>query len=75
MAKRALLRPKSVVKPNPFALMSVIKAKSQRRSNDLGVHVTPEMVDETVVRAVDGRQVHWFVTDRDAAIATQVDAT
>lgn len=41
----------------------------------LGVHVTPEMVAQTVVQAVDGRRVHWFVTDRDAAIATQVDAT
>ena len=41
----------------------------------LGINVTPEMVAETVLRAVNGRQVHWFVTEGDAAIGSQVDAT
>jgi len=41
----------------------------------LGVHVTPDMVAKTVLQAVHGRQVHWFVTENDAAIGSQVDAT
>lgn len=28
----------------------------------------------TVLKAVDGRQVHWFVTPEDADVATQVDS-
>ena len=41
----------------------------------LGVHVTPEMVAQTALQAAQGRQVHWFVTENDAAIGSQVDAT
>jgi NADP-dependent 3-hydroxy acid dehydrogenase YdfG len=41
----------------------------------LGVRVTPDMVAQTVLQAVNGRQVHWFVTENDATIGHQVDAT
>ena len=39
----------------------------------LGVNVTPETVAEAVWSAVRGRQVHWFATPADAAVAAQVD--
>lgn len=40
-----------------------------------GIHVTPEMVAETVWNAVLGRQVHWFVTEADRKAADFVEAT
>ncbi len=53
----------------------VLDAASKAKSVDLlGVNVTPEQVAETVLKAVDGRQVHWFVTPEDAGVATQVDS-
>ena len=41
----------------------------------LGINVTPEQVAQTVFEATGERRVHWFVTDADAAVAAQVDAT
>jgi short-subunit dehydrogenase len=55
--------------------MVVSAAHTAKSVEILGVHVTPEMVAQAVLRAVGGRQVHWFVTEHDAAIGTQVDAT
>ncbi|MCD2175775.1 SDR family NAD(P)-dependent oxidoreductase [Rhizobium sp. C4] len=53
----------------------VLEAASKAKSVDiLGVNVTPDQVAETVLKAVDGRQVHWFVTPEDAGVATQVDS-
>lgn len=40
-----------------------------------GVHVTPEMVAETVYAATEGRQVHWFVRDEDREAQAVFDAT
>ena len=39
----------------------------------LGVNVTPQVVAETVWNSVQGRQVHWFATPADAAVAAKVD--
>lgn len=53
----------------------VLEAASKAKSVDiLGVNVTPDQVADTVLKAVDGRQVHWFVTPEDAGVATQVDS-
>jgi len=50
-------------------------AKDKAKSVELlGVNVTPQVVAETVWNAVQGRQVHWFATPADAAVAAQVDA-
>ena len=57
---------------SPMVVSAIHTAKSVEI---LGVHVTPEMVAQTVLQAVDGHQVHWFVTENDATIASQVDAT
>ena len=40
----------------------------------LGVNVTPEQVADTVWKAANGRQVHWFVTEADFGVAQQVDS-
>jgi NAD(P)-dependent dehydrogenase (short-subunit alcohol dehydrogenase family) len=36
----------------------------------LGVNVTPQQVAETVDKAVNGKQVHWLVTEGDEQFAT-----
>ena len=54
----------------------VLAAQAQARSVDLlGVNVQPSQVAETVFKAANGRQVHWFVTEGDQSFATLVDAT
>lgn len=40
-----------------------------------GVHVTPQMVAETVQQALSARQVHWFVRPDDAEAQALFDAT
>ncbi len=54
----------------------VLEASTRAKSVELlGVNVTPDEVAETVLKAVTGRQVHWFVTPGDAGVAAKVDAT
>lgn len=54
----------------------VLAAQERAKSVDiLGVNVAPEQVAQTVWKAVHDRQVHWFVTPEDAAVAAQVDVT
>ena len=54
----------------------VLAAETQAKSvGILGVNVQPTQVAETVYAAATGRQVHWFVTEADRDVATQVDAT
>lgn len=54
----------------------VLDAERKAKSVDiLGVSVLPRQVADTVYAAAAGRQVHWFVTDADSAIAAQIDAT
>ncbi len=48
------------------------KAKSVELA---GIHVTPQMVSETVFQAVGQRQVHWFVREEDRAASDHFDAT
>lgn len=55
----------------PMVIEAATKAKSVEL---LGVNVTPDQVAETVMKAVEGRQVHWFVTPGDQGVATSVDA-
>lgn len=40
-----------------------------------GINVTPQMVAASVWEAVAGRQVHWFVTERDRKAADYLDAS
>lgn len=43
-------------------------SKAEHRAKSIetrGIHVTPEMVADTVFKAAKGRQVHWFVRDED----------
>ena len=50
-------------------------AASKAKSVEInGVNVEPKAVAETVWIAAHGRQVHWFVTERDAGMAAHVDA-
>lgn len=56
----------------PMVLAPRQKAKSV---DILGVNVTPLQVANTVYSAATGRQVHWFVTEADAAVAAQIDST
>jgi short-subunit dehydrogenase len=50
-------------------------AASRAKSVEIaGVNVLPEMVAETVWSAVQGKQVHWFVSPGDADLAKQIDA-
>lgn len=52
------------------------EAESTAKSVEIvGVHVTPEMVAETVKQAVSGRQLHWFVREDDRDAADIFDAT
>ena len=54
----------------------VLSAASKAKSVDiLGVNVTPSQVADTAFAAATGRKVHWFVTDADAAVASQIDET
>lgn len=54
----------------------VLDASSKAKSVDiLGVNVGPAQVADTVYAAATGRKVHWFVTDADSAVATQIDET
>lgn len=53
----------------------VMEADRQARSvGILGVNIVPEQVAQTVWDAVHGQRVHWYVTEADAGVATQVDA-
>lgn len=56
----------------PMVLDPEQKAKSV---DILGVNVTPGQVADTVYSAATGRQVHWFVTEADSAVAAQIDGT
>ena len=56
----------------PMVEAAASKAKSVEI---LGVNVLPETVADTVWKAVQGRQVHWFVTSGDARVASQIDST
>ncbi|MCB1339099.1 MAG: SDR family NAD(P)-dependent oxidoreductase [Maritimibacter sp.] len=40
-----------------------------------GIHVTPEMVADTVWQATQSRRVHWFVRDEDRGAFEHFDAT
>ena len=52
------------------------RADTQAKSVGLaGVHVTPDMVAQTVFDAVSGRRVHWFVRDEDREASAFFDAT
>lgn len=52
------------------------KAEDSAKSVELsGVHVSSQMVAETVWNAVAGRQVHWFVREEDRDAADHIDAT
>lgn len=51
-------------------------ADDQAKSVEIaGVHVTPQMVADTVRQAVTGRQVHWFVREDDRAASEHFDNT
>lgn len=53
----------------------VLEAEEQARSvGILGVNVMPRQVAEIVHAAMSERKVHWFVTEADEAVASQVDA-
>jgi len=52
------------------------KADDTAKSVELaGVHVTPDMVAETVFSTISDCQVHWFVRDEDRGAADHFDAT
>lgn len=52
------------------------KAEHQAKSIDTrGIHVTPEMVAETVFKAAKGQQVHWFVREEDHDRSEQMRLT
>ena len=54
--------------------LMVETAETKAKSVELlGVNVTAETVAEAVWNAAQGRQVHWFATLADAAVAAQVD--
>ncbi|MCW6534214.1 SDR family oxidoreductase [Sphingomonas lycopersici] len=54
----------------------VTAAERQAKSVEIvGVNVKPAQVAETVFAAVEGRKVHWFVTEADAGSAQAFDAT
>jgi len=50
-------------------------AEKARSIGILGVNVQPSQVADTVHAAIAGRKVHWFVTEADTAVASQVDAS
>lgn len=53
-------------------------SKAEHRAKSIetrGIHVTPEMVAETVFKAAKGRQVHWFVREEDHERSEQMRMT
>lgn len=52
------------------------QAKDTAKSVEIaGVHVTPQMVADTVYKAISDRQVHWFVRTEDREASVHFDAT
>lgn len=52
------------------------QAKDTAKSVEIaGVHVTPQMVADTVYKAVSERQLHWFVRVEDREASDHFDAT
>ncbi len=64
----------TLTKEETEALRTVARRKTKARKGRAMSETAPSIfITEAVWNAVQGRQVHWFATPADAAVAVQVD--